>query len=356
MADKVYQQTAKDLEKEMQQKAITLKSAATKFLNNISNILNTDQHILNLIKGKEGSLSNIYKRMQQSTDITRKCIEQQFIFEKAINKYLERTISLLYITQDGELLYGTEETAAEIYKTASAKKGGRGQVSNISQNLYKKLENYPSNITNDFKNLYQQRKNLYRPIYNKVVDRWLDNHDKTREFYQFWAVQQKKQDTFYWLIDKTKDKKDINRWGWSKRINRGQIGQTYAYLIWQDKNINFFDPNNEFHIGSYWGYMENHHILNSKAGIVEGDVIPFLSEFQNIATQFAVKAGSFNTASLGSYLQVAIQLSKGNIKITQETVKILLDKLGSYSYNLKNKGLKEAQKQLKKLFSSDLTK
>ena len=48
--------------------------------------------------------------------------------------------------------------------------------------------------------------------------------------------------------------------------------------------------------------MENHHILNSKAGIVEGDVIPFLSEFQNIATQFAVKAGSFNTASLGSYL------------------------------------------------------
>ena len=131
-------------------------------------------------------------------------------------------------------------------------------------------------------------------------------------------------------------------WDWSKSINRGHIYETYAHLVWEEKQELKFDPSIELDIGAYWNYMQSRGLLNSVAGIVKGDV----SFFLNPAIQFAVKSGSFNTAAIGSYIDVAYQLAYGTITIDRKMVLALLDNMASYSNAVRQSGLQAAEKKL----------
>jgi len=146
------------------------------------------------------------------------------------------------------------------------------------------------------------------------------------------------------------DKDDKKEWAWSKRINRGHIYETYAHLVWEEKQSIILNPTNESDIGRYWNYMNSHGLLNSIAGIVKGDVSFFLDP----SIQFAVKSGSFNTAAMGAYLDVAYQLAYGTITINKQMVETLLDNLSSYSYRVREEGLKAAEDKLKELIPSTI--
>lgn len=355
--DPAIQVATKDLNNDVQINIIQLKNSAKKFLNGVQQVINNYNHEKVLLKrdsinGIKNSLHTIYKTMESDNKITQRCIELQYEFEQDLNKFLNRKILLLYVAQNGDMLYGDEVSSAQIYKTATATSGGKGSINNIQN----QLTNFPKDIVQSFYEQYENRKSKYKPIYDKVIDRWLDNHDPNKSgYYDFWAVDKKKKDTFYWLKNENAESLQ-DKWDWSKVINRGHVAETYAYLIWQDKEYQNFDPNYESHIQAYWNYMEAHNILNSVSGIVQGDILFFMNEFLNTSIQFAVKSGKFNTAAIGSYLNVAYQLYYGTLNITKEMVESLLKNLPSYSYRLREYGLKVAEAELKKIIEQQLTK
>ncbi len=331
------ERAAKDVNQNFENNSIQLKKAARKFLKGVRKLIFDYQRIKVLTKStKNGigtSLSEIYKVMHENTKITQECIKLQYNFQNALNKFLGRQILLLYVTQDGKMLYADQLNAAKIYQSASAKSDGKGSIKNLD---ITKLKKYPDEISEEYKSIIQRRENLYRPIQKEVIKRWTDNHNPNN----VWVKGNPKlQNTFYWLVGIENGK---NKWNWSKRINRGHIYETYAHLVWEEENLMILNPTVESDIGFYWDYMVSHGLLNSISGIVKGDV----SFFLNPSIQFAVKSGSFNTAAMGSYLDVAYQLSYGSIEIKRETVELLLNNLPSYSYQVRNYGLRKAEEKI----------
>lgn len=336
--DPILQPTAKSINEDLQNNSIQLKKAAREFLSGVRKLIADYSHIRVLLKsqntGTRTSLNKIYEDMKSNVNITQKCIQLQYDFENSLNKFLGREIYLLYITDEGKMLYANELSAAKIYQTATTKTDGKGSIKDLD---ITKLTQFPKEISEDFKTNIKRRQGLYAPIRDEVITRWTQNHDSNNK----WVKRDENlKNTFYWLIGKTKDGK--NQWDWSKQINRGHIYETYAHLVWEETNLINFDSAKESDIGAFWNYMESHGLLNSVAGIVKGDV----SFFLNPSIQFAVKSGSFNTAAIGSYLDVAYQLSYGKIQIDKNMIEILLKNLASYSYNVRQHGLKIAEEKL----------
>lgn len=332
--------TTQGINKYLRNNSEYLKKSARTFLSGVRKIINNYSHIRVLLKstktGTAASLSTIYESMKTSTQVTRECIKLQYDFETALNNFLGREIQLLYIDEDGKMLYANELNAAKVYQTAVAGKSGKGTIQNLDKNS---LTQFPQEIADSFKDTLNRRQNLYTPIRNEVVNRWTDNHNSDNVWVK---MDPSHLNTFYWIASTNGDKKE---WDWSKSINRGHIYETYAHLIWEEKKEITFNPSIELDIGAYWNYMQNHNLLNSVAGIVKGDV----SFFLNPAIQFAVKSGSFNTAAMGPYIDVAYQLSYGTIEINRNMVLTLLDNITSYSNGVRKNGLEFAEKKLKEL-------
>lgn len=339
------QSTAETLKNDLFDNSVVLKKSARKFIRGLRKIMKNYHNISVLQRGSkvgiQQSLNFIYDAMKKSAEETRQGIKLQYDFEQALNTFLGRQIFLLYITQDGKLLYADQQNAAKIYQTATSHADGKGSIKDIDKT---QLTEYPNNISKEFQKDYENRQKLYNPIREQVTKRWTQNHNPEN----FWVKKDKKLlNTFYWKIGTDNGR---NLWNWSKSINRGHISEAYAYLIWQEKSQEKFDPKKESDIGKYWYYMDSHKILNSVAGIVQGDV----SFFQDSSIQFAVKSGSFNTAAMGSYIDVAYQLAYGQINITTDMVKTLLKNLPQYSYQVRQNGRQAAEKKLNELIQKEI--
>lgn len=335
------QSAKKAINDEFKDNSKQLKKAAGNFINGVRKVINKYNHIRTLQRsnnsGIRTKLQEVYSNMKESTLITQECIKLQYNFESSLNKFLGREIYLLYVTQEGQMLYADEIDAAKIYRTAVAKSGGKGSIKDLN---VEQLKSFPEEIAANFKTTLRKRQNLYKPIQDKVIERWLQNHDETN----VWVRKNPKlKNTFYW-------RKNNNEYDWSKQINRGHIYETYVHLVWQENQELFFNPQIELDIGKFWYYMDSHGLLNSIAGIVQGDV----SFFLNPSIQFAVKSGEFNTAAMGSYIDVAWQLYYGNITINKDMVNILLKNLPSYSYNVRQYGLKKAEEKLNEFIAKQL--
>lgn len=334
------QLTTKDINEDFKNNSEYLKKAAGNFIKGIRKVINKYNHIKVLQRGNStgirGKLQEIYSNMKESTLITQECIKLQYNFENALNKFLGREIYLLYVTQEGKMLYANEINAAKIYRTAVARSGGKGSIKDLKT---QQLKDFPEEIAENFETTLRRRQNLYKPIQDEVIERWTHNHNDT---YGWVQRNPKLVNTFYW--------KENNKWNWSKTINRGHIYETYAHLVWQENQELSFNPEIELDIGRFWYYMDSHGLLNSIAGVVQGDV----SFFLNPSIQFAVKSGNFNTAAMGSYIDVAWQLYYGNITINKNMVNTLLENLPSYSYNVRQYGLKKAEETLDSFIKTEI--
>ena len=336
---KMLDATGKTLTVKQKGNAQQLKEAAVDFLEGVNAVIYANQNILNKQLSKRHSLKDIYLLMRDSTKITQHSIGLQYLFEMNLNKFLGREIFLLYITEKGEMIYADEIAASNIYQLANKnqdEKGratGRGGGINIGQRRLQYLRTYPPNIVIRHQDMLKEREEKFQEIRDEVLRRWTINHSQKNG----WVKRNPKiLNTFYWQIGvKNNGKK---KYDWSDQINRGHIYETYASLIWQSKEEMNLNKEEEADIGRYWDWMKAHN-LNNISGIVAGDI----SFYKDTNVQFAVKSGSFNTAAMGTYLDVAFQLTNQDFEITEDNVKDLLTNLKDYQNAVLEYGLHESK-------------
>lgn len=332
---------------------IQLRNAAQTFLNNINKIVriyeDMEQHDLKLFKSGKMSLSKFYTKISNTDKTLQQVIKQQYIFEEALNKFLDRKIILLFVDKNGNLLYGDESI---IYKYISTehKATGRGKISN---SIKKELESFPVEVSKTFKDIYKIRLQSHRPIYDEARRRLNINKQggESKKIYGYLKAHNLLS-TFWW-------EKDVNaielnqRYGWSRTTNNGHLGEAYASLIWENEHQKMFNPDNEQDIENFYNYMVDHGIYDIIAGIVKGDVSFLTDNFANTAIQFAVKTTGSQTGRIGSYLIMASLLTSSQFIITPETVSHVLNNLSSYTTTITKVGLEatadKINEELKKL-------
>ena len=325
---------------------IQLKNAAQMFLNNVNKIVriykDVEQHDLKLFKSGEMSLSKFYTKINNTDRTLQQIIKQQYIFEEALNRFLDRKIILLFVDKNGKFLYGDESL---IYKYISKeyKATGRGK---ISSSIKKQLEYFPKEVSETFKNIYEIRLKTHRPIYIEALKRLNTNKQggESKKIHNYLKAHNLFS-TFWWERDINAAKLN-ERYGWSRTTNEGNLGEAYASLVWQNEHHKIFNPYNELDIKGFYDYMVEHGIYDTIAGIIKGDVNFMTSGFSDTAIQFAVKTTGSQTGRVGSYLIMASLLTSPQFKITKETVSYVLNNLSSYTTSITRSGLQYAVEKI----------
>lgn len=318
-----------------------LQKTAKDFLKEVQDSINKLAIIDESIDDKK--VSTIYTGLRSTIDQAREIVKRQYNFEAALNKFLGRTIDLIWVDESGEVFYTTELAAKEIYLSGSLKDDGRlGSITVNKENLIE-FDKYLENIHEKSSNIMEKR-NSYKGTRDEVVTRWERNHNPEEKWYNKSRKNKKGKDTypyrdtFWWYED--------NKPYHSKKMNKGNIHQAYISIVFdKDPKPFLLTAEAEKDVKSYWEYMKSRNILNNIPGIVSGDVI-----FGEI--QYAVKSGEFNTASIGPYIVAAIKILSLDIKTSKEIEEKVLAKIKpkSFSKEIKEKGLREVLNKL------DLTK
>lgn len=320
------QRAEKDIIKQTKPQLVELQQSARFFLNSVRDAISITDDLQSEIKRKiqdanKITINTIYKAMKQSTFLTQKIVEAQYIFESKLNKFLHRTIALIWVDQEtGQLFYADEATAQEIYKTGTKKNDGRAGV-RINKDNLKTFDDFRDTL-GDFGKRIKQHQQNYKSLFDEVSRRWEKNNDPTNPWYNISQAKKGKiggvrypyRTTFYWWD---------NGWQHSKKMNKGNISQAYVHII-MNENPGISSGTGQLSVKGYWTYMQNHSILNNVPGIVQGDV----SLVGNEMLQFAVKEGNFNTASVGPYLTTAYLILALSDQIQVQTILDNLSKLG----------------------------
>lgn len=339
-------------EKELLEK---LQRQASYFLKRVS------QAVQDLIKANESfddkDVQAIYEAARNTLVQAREITSYQYNFEAALNEFLGREIALLWIDKKGNIFYATQVNAQSIYAQGSRKSEGRLSV-NISQKQLNELDektNRPKLLSfdeyldefGDKASLLKNRRDLYKSTKNTVINRWEGNHKPQTKKQKEWYNAEKEngypyRNTFWWRFN--------GDYGHSAKMNKGNIYEAYMSIIFDKAKAEkpFWLSDEETNVRLYWEYMQTRNILNNIPGIVEGDVV-----FDNIH-QYAVKAGSFNTASLGPYIVAAVEILKLS-ECTPETVKeeVLKEiKPNSFKEKIKEEGFKEFMKEVQGVINS----
>lgn len=340
-----------------------LQRQASYFLNRVS------QAVQDLKKANESfddkDTQAIYNAARNTLVQAREITSFQYNFQEALNRFLGREIALLWIDEKGNIFYATQVTAKDIYTKGSRKSEGRLSV-NISQKQLTELTkidektNLPKLLSfdkylddfGDKASLLKDRRDSYKSTKDTVINRWEGNHKPQTKKQKEWYNAEKEngypyRNTFWWRFN--------GDYGHSEKMNKGNIYEAYMSIIFDNKSKTaqpFGLSDKETNVRLYWEYMQTRNILNNIPGIVEGDVV-----FDNIY-QYAVKAGSFNTASLGPYIVAAVEILKLS-ECTPETVKetVLKEiKPNSFRDKIKDEGFKEFVKEVQGVIDSYTTK
>jgi hypothetical protein len=264
------ERTAQDLHSNTHQDFLILQQKALKFLTNIQNystLFETSKKRIAMQSIKK-NLSTFYGLMKQDTELTQKIIMEAHEFEGAVNKFLNRTMYLSYVNDDGGILFLDEAHTGELYKTATAN-AGRGNISktkitdinDLSEELNKKIQK--SVLRN-------------RPVYMSALQRW----NKPNFGYQ---------KHFYYKVD--------GNWKPSRRVRtKGRIAEAYVQLVVDDEKSKTIEYGLQL--------LDNRIEIDNIPAVVKGDVVYDMSG--NV--HFAVKEGSFSTAKIGSYYFLALNI------------------------------------------------
>lgn len=300
------EETLKVIQKTGQADFLELQQAAKIFLSKVGSF-SGDNRFSNF---QEVVLKDIYQNMRNITEYTRVMVTYQHEFEVVLNKFLGKNLYLTYVMPNGEIIYFDEINVGEMYLKARQNRG-RG---NISGSVVKKMTAsgiQDQRLRQDLKTSADRKKRVYQ----EAVTRFKKNKAENYMNYD------PSKNTFYWW---QVDHKTLG--GWTRPIvNLGPIAEGYAEaVILEDKEV---DPNNMEHaLKILW---ENHIRKDSEGAAVKADVVLNNNEF-------AIKSGTFSTAMIGQYLNLALALTKINVLSVQD----LKENLAIFSRKLGKKGRK----------------
>lgn len=344
-----------------------LQNAAIKFLHNVEVLSITKQQYEEKVKrgfaflqpgrGLNSGLSLVYEEMRKSQQLTRDLINQQYLFEQALNRFLGRTISLAWVSfETGELIIASSLQERQIYNHLATRNKGRGNLSfrkelvnQLRQNMEKEMTNPKETLEKELLRLIKEREDKYKALFLQVKTRWEMNHTKPTAWTDYWWKEYR--DTLWWRTGWRQGTFNKYTYGHSTKINRGYISEAYVNLIMgNDKGTKFFLPLSSYGLGleqnvlRYWEYMQQSRSVNPIPGVVSGDVKLSLNN-SNGSIQFSVKSTqSFSTAKIGPYIQIAYVLASIDFsELTVEDVQQLLNKInGNFDYE--TRVTKEAKK------------
>lgn len=287
---------------------LILQRQAQKFLTNIRNYSNIFEESKKKDSLKKG-LTKIYDSMKKDTELTQNLIIEAHHFENAVNTFLQRTMYLTYVKDDGTLLFLDETHTGELYRQATAN-AGRGNISkekitdinDLIQELNKKI---------------QKSVARNKPIYTSAVYRW----NKTN-----WGPKKH----FYY--------KEDGKWKPSKRVRtRGRIAEAYVQLV--------IDENKTTDKELGLKLLDERIEIDNIPAVVKGDVV--YDAMGNI--HLAVKEGSFSTAKIGSYYNLAINILSIKRPPSKEDFQKALPKLVRLSATA-DKIIEEMNKEIEEAF------
>ena len=324
-----------DIKKEFGNSAY-LMNAALNFIKNIENIINQYEHLNKQISFFSRPLGELGETLQHNKRLLQQAISKQYLFEQQLNHFLGRSIHFAWADNKGNILFADQVTAREIYSKAGVSTDkSKKYVGKLNPSTVKsKATELPTFVQKEYQKQIDKRIRSHQGLYKTILSRWKENNQK--EDKNPWTIEHKQ--TVYWQHP-PEGIGDFHhhKYAWSEKINQGHISQGYIDFIFNSmENFN----STEFDIGTF---MMGHVKKDTIAGVVKGDVVIRNS---NGNIQIAVKSGTFNTASIGSYLNAAyqiIELFDTIENLTIQNVQHILNNLGQYSEKVVKAGKQKAQ-------------
>ena len=252
------------------QEFLILQQKAQKFLTNIKNYSDLFESSTKRIAytSIRANLSKVYSLMKKDIELTQNLILEAHNFEGAVNEFLNRTMYLTYVQDDGTILFLDEAHTGDLYRTATAN-AGRG---NIGKD---KINNF-NDLVEELNNVIQKSVAKNKPIYKNALNRWEKKNFGYRKH-------------FYYQLE--------GKWYPSRRVRtKGRIAEAYVQLV---------VDNNTTVDKEYGLYLLDSRIdIDNIPAVVKGDVV--FDESGNV--HFAVKEGSFSTAKISSYYYLALNI------------------------------------------------
>lgn len=339
------QNVPSDIKKEFIGNAEYLMTGALNFIRDIENIVNQYEHLNKEISFFARPLSELGEALQSNKRLLQQAISKQYLFEEQLNNFLGRSINFAWADNRGRILFADEITAREIYTEAGVSTDkSKKYVGKVSSGAVRsKATTLPNFVEENFQKIVQKRIEQHQELYKIILNRWKENNQKEEQ--NPWVHEHKQ--TIYWQHP-PEGVGDFHhhKYAWSEKINQGHISQGYIDFIFNSMESY---GNDESDIG----YFTMKHVKKDTiAGVVKGDIIV---RDTNGKIQIAVKSGTFNTASIGSYLNLAyqvIELYDTIQELTIQKVQNLLDNLGQYKENVVAAGKQKAQEIIENVAKS----
>lgn len=282
-----------------------LKENAWFFINKMDAIANEYEILLkkNGVVPKN-QITALYQAMRDEEKYVQEALSYQHDFEEQLNAFMGRVIDLVYVEEDGSLLYKTSALVKQWYEAAGVQYG-RGNISGSKvEELEEKLGETKDRFIANIQRLLNNAADARKQVYSTAIERYR-NHEMDYKKDNNNALMRS-----YWWQAKDHDiTGHINFTGVINNI--GDIAEGFAgAVINSDPNV----TNNDIEGGLEVLWFQ-HIKRNSTPAIIQGDVIYSPLGMQ---MQFAVKSGSFSTARLGQYYRFAKNIIQLEMPISPE--------------------------------------
>ena len=283
--DVVAKQSAEEIAKLDKGDYQKLRAAAKTFLDQVQMTSDLYEDAIKQRKVVD-KIREMYANMRDEETYTQKILGYQHTFETSLNNFLGRTIYLTYVKDDGSFNFYGDFNIGKLYEQAT-KNTGRG---NLSMNKMFDANDLQANINQVIQDSVEKR----REVYVTALARYRNKNDEARNpvSHRHYKPDEK---TFYWqqrkgLLSHT-----------DRIMNEGLIAEAYAETVINDSS----DVNRDVErsLGNLW----HNHIKGQKDSVgaaIKGDVV----YKDNGDIQFAVKKGSFSTAKVGQYVNLALNI------------------------------------------------
>lgn len=306
LSDVILETMSKDLQEEFK-KAKKVYEEALFFLKRIEIISNNNNWSL----VSNDSLLGLKTIMHEKQNDLKNLIDAQYRFEDAVNDFLDREISFVYMTEDGTPLFATGKKAISFYTSAvpgSSDYKGKIQLTKTQKGSLKGLKKFFKD--SDFIERVDQKLRDHQGLYTEILRRFDINADSKREYFKSKDYDR----TIWWRIPPSDEKPLLNKmnenetkYQWTRNFpNRGHVVENYLNFIFNskaDENYKYLGENDEPQLGSF--LIRHMRDADRVPGIVKGDIELDVNG-ENI--HLAVKSGIFDTASIGPYISTAYQI------------------------------------------------
>ncbi len=279
-----------------------LKVAAQKYLTSIEIVSDIYKEAISKTKIRH-KITAIYSQMRNETEYTREMLKYQHEFENTLNQFLGRVIYLTYVNDDGTVYFYDDANIGKLYATATANRG-RG---NISKTKIFDANDLQEDLKDSITESIAKRKNVYQT----AIRRYHSNEgDEGKMNYN------PSDRTFYWW-----SKYHERLGGWTDPIvNEGPIAEGYAgAVINEEPEINNNDIEHSLEV------LWNNYIGKDSIGAaLKGDIV----YKKNEDIQFAVKKGSFSSAMVRQYINLAFNIQRlDRLTVEELTQPAIFDKM-----------------------------